>query len=61
MIAVSRLLLDNIPYQSLLDHAEPPLAQLSLEFGADDIDGTVVQEKITMQQAKPRKGLVRRN
>jgi len=24
----------------------PPIAQLSLHFGADDIDGTVVEEKI---------------
>lgn len=48
MIAVSRLLLDNIPHiKAYWIMQGLPLAQLSLEFGADDIDGTVVQEKIT--------------
>jgi aminodeoxyfutalosine synthase len=46
-IAVSRLLLDNIPhikaYWILMD---VPIAQLCLSFGADDVDGTVVEEKI---------------
>ncbi|MDK2824751.1 MAG: aminodeoxyfutalosine synthase [Clostridia bacterium] len=48
MIAVSRLMLDNF------DHIKAfwimlgiPLAQISLEFGVDDLDGTVVEEKIT--------------
>jgi aminodeoxyfutalosine synthase len=46
-IAVARLLLDNIPhvkaYWILL---EIPIAQLALSFGADDVDGTVVEERI---------------
>jgi len=46
-IAVSRLLLDNIDhikaYWILLDI---PIAQLALSYGADDVDGTVVEEKI---------------
>jgi len=46
-IAVGRLMLDNIPhikaYWILLDI---PIAQLALSFGADDVDGTVVEEKI---------------
>jgi aminodeoxyfutalosine synthase len=46
-IAVSRLLLDNIPhikaYWILL---EIPIAQLALAYGADDVDGTVVEERI---------------
>lgn len=46
-IAVSRLMLDNF------DHIKAfwimlglPIAQLALHFGADDIDGTVVEERI---------------
>jgi aminodeoxyfutalosine synthase len=46
-IAVGRLMLDNIPhvkaYWILMDI---PIAQLALSFGADDVDGTVVEEKI---------------
>jgi len=46
-MAVARLLLDNIPhvkaYWILMD---VPLAQLCLSFGADDVDGTVVEERI---------------
>lgn len=46
-IAVARLLLDNIPhvkaYWILLDI---PVAQTALSFGADDVDGTVVEEHI---------------
>ncbi len=46
-MAVARLMLDNIPhvkaYWILL---EVPIAQLCLSYGADDIDGTVVEERI---------------
>ncbi len=46
-MAVSRLMLDNFPhikaYWIMLGIAT---AQLALSFGADDIDGTVVHEKI---------------
>ncbi|MGL4722810.1 MAG: aminofutalosine synthase MqnE [Desulfovibrionaceae bacterium] len=46
-IAISRLLLDNIPhikaYWIMLGVKE---AQTALHFGADDIDGTIVEEKI---------------
>jgi aminodeoxyfutalosine synthase len=46
-IAVGRLLLDNVPhikaYWILMD---VPIAQLALAYGADDVDGTVVEEKI---------------
>ena len=46
-MAVARLLLDNIPhvkaYWILMDI---PVAQLCLSYGADDVDGTVVEEKI---------------
>lgn len=48
MIALSRLILDNITHiKSFWIMLGVPLAQLSLHFGADDLDGTVVEEKIT--------------
>jgi aminodeoxyfutalosine synthase len=47
-IAVSRLLLDNFPHiKSYWIMVGDKIAQMSLRFGADDIDGTVVEEKIT--------------
>ena len=47
-IAVARLLLDNVPHiKSYWIMITPRLAQVGLAFGADDIDGTVTEEKIT--------------
>ena len=46
-IAVSRLMLDNVPHiKSYWIMIGPRLAQVGLSFGADDIDGTVTEEKI---------------
>jgi dehypoxanthine futalosine cyclase/putative menaquinone biosynthesis radical SAM enzyme len=46
-IAVSRLLLDNVPHiKAYWIMLTVKLAQLALWFGADDLDGTVVEEKI---------------
>ena len=46
-IAVGRLLLDNFAHiKSYWQMVTPKMAQISLRFGADDIDGTVVEEKI---------------
>ena len=46
-IAVSRLLLDNFPHvKAYWIMMTPRVAQIALRFGADDIDGTVVEEKI---------------
>jgi aminodeoxyfutalosine synthase len=46
-IAVSRLVLDNFPHiKAYWQMLSPKIAQISLRFGADDIDGTVVEEKI---------------
>ena len=46
-LAVSRLLLDNFAHvKAYWIMLTPPIAQLALHFGADDIDGTVVEEKI---------------
>jgi len=46
-IAVGRLLLDNFAHiKSYWQMVSPQMAQISLRFGADDIDGTVIEEKI---------------
>ncbi len=47
-IAVSRLLLDNVPHiKTYWIMTGLEVAQICLTMGADDIDGTVVEEKIT--------------
>jgi aminodeoxyfutalosine synthase len=46
-IAVARLMLDNIPHiKAYWIMMTPKIAQVALRFGADDLDGTVVEEKI---------------
>jgi aminodeoxyfutalosine synthase len=46
-MAISRLMLDNFPHiKAYWVMLGIPTAQLSLSFGADDLDGTVVHEKI---------------
>ncbi len=46
-IAVSRLMLDNFPHiKAYWQMMSAKIAQISLRFGADDIDGTVIEEKI---------------
>jgi aminodeoxyfutalosine synthase len=47
-IAVGRLMLDNIPHiKAYWIMLTPNSAQTALSFGANDIDGTVTEEKIT--------------
>ncbi len=47
MIAVSRLMLDNIDHiKAYWIMMTPRIAQIAQRFGADDLDGTVVEEKI---------------
>ena len=65
-IAVSRLLLDNFPHiKAYWQMLTPKIAQIALRFGADDMDGTVVEEKIyhdagaTTPQGMTRKELCR--
>jgi len=65
-IAVGRLMLDNFPHiKSYWQMVTAKIAQISLRFGADDIDGTVVEEKIyhdagaTTPQGMRRQDLVR--
>ena len=46
-IAISRLMLDNIPHiKAYWIMMTPGVAQIAQRFGANDIDGTVVEEKI---------------
>jgi aminodeoxyfutalosine synthase len=65
-IAVSRLLLDNFPHiKAYWQMLTPKIAQIALRFGANDMDGTVVEEKIyhdagaTTPQGMTRKELCR--
>ena len=46
-IAVARLMLDNIPHiKAYWIMMTPRIAQIAQRFGADDLDGTVVEERI---------------
>jgi aminodeoxyfutalosine synthase len=65
-IAVSRLLLDNFDHiKAYWIMLSPAIAQIALRFGANDLDGTVVEEKIyhdagaTTDQFTPRAQLER--
>ncbi len=47
MVAISRLMLDNFPHiKAYWVMLGIKIAQVALAFGADDLDGTVVHEKI---------------
>src|SRR4051794_36129675 len=65
-IAVGRLLLDNFAHiKAYWQMMTPKIAQIALRFGADDLDGTVIEEKIyhdagaTTPQGMTRKDLCR--
>jgi len=65
-IAVSRLVLDNFAHiKAYWQMMTPKIAQIALRFGADDLDGTVIEEKIyhdagaTTPQGMTRKELCR--
>jgi aminodeoxyfutalosine synthase len=46
-IAVARLMLDNIAHiKAYWVMMTPRIAQIALRFGADDLDGTIVEERI---------------
>ncbi len=47
-IAISRIFLDNFPHiKAYWIMLGEKIAQLALKFGADDLDGTIIEEKIT--------------
>lgn len=60
-VAVARLMLDNFDHiKAYWVMIGEKLAQVALSFGADDLDGTIVEEKIThMAGATSPKGLAR--
>lgn len=60
-MAVSRLMLDNVPHiKAYWVMLTVKLAQVALYFGADDFDGTVIEEKIGhMAGAESEQGLPR--
>lgn len=46
-MALGRLMLDNVPHvKAYWISLDVPVAQLALHYGADDVDGTVVEERI---------------
>lgn len=60
-VAVARLMLDNFDHiKAYWVMIGEKLAQVALSFGADDLDGTIIEEKITHSAgAKSAKGLTR--
>jgi aminodeoxyfutalosine synthase len=65
-IAVARLMLDNIPHiKAYWVMMTPEIAQIAQRFGANDLDGTIVEERIyhdagaTTDQGMNRKQLLR--
>ncbi len=65
-IAIGRLVLDNFAHiKAYWQMMTPRIAQIALRFGADDIDGTVIEEKIyhdagaTTPQGMRRQELIR--
>jgi len=53
-LAVSRLILDNFPHvKAFWIMQSPKLAQVSLNWGVDDVDGTVVYYDITKRESLP--------
>ena len=61
MLALSRLILDNIDhFKAFWIMLTLPIAQLALGFGADDLDGTIGEEKIIHAAgAKTKTGITR--
>ncbi|MBF0376556.1 MAG: aminofutalosine synthase MqnE [Desulfamplus sp.] len=61
MVAISRLMLDNFPHiKAYWVMIGEKLAQVALNYGADDLDGTIIEERITHTAgAKSAKGLTR--
>ncbi|MFB3829848.1 MAG: aminofutalosine synthase MqnE [Bryobacteraceae bacterium] len=61
-IAVGRLLLDNVRHiKAYWVMLTPRVAQIALRFGADDIDGTLVEERIYHDAGATTSRALRRN
>ncbi|WP_025209859.1 aminofutalosine synthase MqnE [Hippea sp. KM1] len=63
VLALSRIILDNFPHiKAYWVMLSPKIGQIGLHFGADDIDGTIGQERVTHAAgAKSPLGLARDN
>lgn len=60
-VAVARLLLDNIPHiKAYWVSLTPRVAQIAQHFGADDLDGTVIEEQIHREAGATVPGALRR-
>ena len=61
-IAISRLMLDNFPHiKAYWVMLGEKIAQLALKFGADDLDGTIIEEKITRSAGRRSANAMTRN
>jgi aminodeoxyfutalosine synthase len=57
-LAISRLMLDNIPHiKAYWVMLTPALAQVALNFGANDMDGTIVEEHIYQEAGAKRQAM----
>jgi aminodeoxyfutalosine synthase len=55
-VAVARLMLDNFPHiKSFWIMNTAPVTQTALWYGADDVDGTIMEYEITRDPSKDRK------
>ncbi len=63
VLALSRIILDNFPHiKAYWVMLSPKVGQIGLHFGADDIDGTIGQERVTHAAgAKSPLGLAKEN
>jgi len=63
ILALSRIILDNFPHiKAYWVMLSPKVGQIGLHFGADDIDGTIGQERVTHAAgAKSPLGLAKEN
>jgi aminodeoxyfutalosine synthase len=56
-LAISRLMLDNVAHiKAFWPMLSPKVAQVSLDFGVDDLDGTVGQYDVTHRDGAPTEG-----
>ena len=61
-IAVPRLLLDNVPHiKAYWVSLTPQIAQVAQRFGADDLDGTVIEERIHHEAGAASRQALRRS
>jgi aminodeoxyfutalosine synthase len=61
-IAIARLLLDNFAHiKAFWIMITPPVAQMALWYGADDIDGTIMEYEITRRSVEETRQVLTRS